>query len=216
MAAFAIENFEAAVRRCGLRLTPDQTCFELGCGVGRLTAWLAPHFARVIAADISANHLGLATSVLSSRGIDNVTFLHLQAPEALESLPAFDVFRSLIVLQHNPLPIMVLILNTNLILLCPGDIVYFTRPVHWKKFTPLRRLYQGCRNQRGIEMHVLSQRMRSRSFTPAIAECLRYAKMAGQESQPESRTPSWSRRALLYSSPDCSALDAVVFTTGPF
>lgn len=125
MAAFAIENFEAAVRRCGLRLTPDQTCFELGCGVGRLTAWLAPHFARVIAADISANHLGLATSVLSSRGIDNVTFLHLQAPEALESLPAFDVFRSLIVLQHNPLPIMVLILNTNLILLCPEGYCLF-------------------------------------------------------------------------------------------
>ncbi len=38
-----VARMEATLRRNGLA-QPAGTCFELGCGVGRITAWLAPRF----------------------------------------------------------------------------------------------------------------------------------------------------------------------------
>src|SRR6266536_4485241 len=50
-------RLERAAQRCGVTLARYKDCFELGCGVGRLTVWLSELFrGRVIAADISPPH----------------------------------------------------------------------------------------------------------------------------------------------------------------
>ena len=40
----AVEEFAAFAERSGVQLSPQHTCFELGCGVGRMTASLATRF----------------------------------------------------------------------------------------------------------------------------------------------------------------------------
>jgi methylase of polypeptide subunit release factors len=57
-----VEEFAAFAARSGFSFSSSQTCFELGCGVGRLTTWLASRFGQVIAADISRHHLDIAAA----------------------------------------------------------------------------------------------------------------------------------------------------------
>ena len=155
----AVEVLEAFLRRSGLRLRSEWTCFELGCGVGRVTAWLAPHVNRVIAADISASHLALAERALSSRGIANVEFVHLQSPTAMGELADFDVFVSLIVLQHNPPPIIARMLRTIFNRLRPGGLAYFQVPTYDLGYSFRAKSYLSqMEPARGMEMHVLPQR----------------------------------------------------------
>ena len=65
----------AWLRRNGIAgFGPDRSCCEYGCGTGRVTAWLASSFSRVIACDISRSHLRLAESHLLNAGRRNVVF----------------------------------------------------------------------------------------------------------------------------------------------
>lgn len=154
----SMQLFEAFANRSGLELRPEQTCFELGCGVGRITAWLSPRFSRVIAADISASHLVIAKEALAERGIINVELLHLQKPEALQQIPHFDIFISLIVLQHNPPPIMAFILKAVLGALNPGGIAFFQLPTYREGYSFHVDEYLSRRGQLAqMEMHVLPQ-----------------------------------------------------------
>lgn len=120
--------FEAAAQRCRVELPRDGTCFELGCGVGRLTVWLADIFRKVIAADISAAHLALAEDAIARSGRTGIELLLLDKPQALQHLPAFDAFYSLIVLQHNPPPVMRWLLQAVLQRLAPGGLGFFQLP----------------------------------------------------------------------------------------
>ena len=154
-----IEDFSAFVLRSGADLSPDQTCFELGCGVGRLTAWLSPMFSRVIAADISFNHLQIAKIALEERGIQNVLFLQPQTLKDLKGIGPFDVFFSVIVFQHNPPPIIAYMLRTILQQLKPGGIGYFQIPTYSKGYAFDVDSYLSQINElHDVEMHVLPQR----------------------------------------------------------
>ena len=101
-----VQKLEKAAARAVKMLSPDWTCFELGCGVGRVTSSLAKRFRHVIASDISHPHLRLASEHLQSKGVGNVTFLQLKSLEMLKNIEPFDVFYSVIVLQHNPPPLI--------------------------------------------------------------------------------------------------------------
>src|ERR1051326_2112092 len=154
----SVHLFEAFANRAGLRLNREWTCFELGCGVGRITGWLAPRFSKVIAADISMSPLVIAKEALAKRGITNVDLLHLQKPEAFQQIPSFDVFFSLIVLQHNPPPIMALILKAMLGSLNPGGIAFFQLPTYRKGYSFRVDRYLSSRGESSrMEMHVLPQ-----------------------------------------------------------
>ena len=63
-----VTELSLAAGRCGLRLGPGMTCFELGCGVGRSTIWLADIFDHVVASDVSAPHLRLAAPITQRFG----------------------------------------------------------------------------------------------------------------------------------------------------
>lgn len=83
-----------------------RSVMDFGCGVGRLTASLARRFERVHGVDVSESHLAVAREALGRRGIDNVELHALASIAALDALPKADLVFSVIVLQHNPPPVM--------------------------------------------------------------------------------------------------------------
>ena len=151
-----VEEFAAFAARSGFIFSPSQTCFELGCGVGRLTAWLAPKFKQVIAADISQHHLDIAAAALRARNIDNVSFRHLTDVQQLAQIGSFDVFFSLMVLQHNPPPVTMSILEAIFAQLNRGGVGYFQLPTYEKEYVFNVNAYLADKSD-GMEMHVVPQ-----------------------------------------------------------
>jgi len=155
----AVETFEMMVKRAGVDLGNYQRAFELGCGVGRITAVLADKFPNVCAADISAPHLKVAAEQLRGRNADNrVEWLQLKSPRDLLAVEPFDVFFSIIVLQHNPPPLIKVLLKSVLSKLRSGGIAYFQVPTYGLgyRFTTDDYLRQATASAK-IEMHVLPQ-----------------------------------------------------------
>ncbi|WGM32289.1 class I SAM-dependent methyltransferase [Brevundimonas sp. NIBR11] len=123
-AASIIETFE---KRSG-HDPHSGVCLELGCGVGRITRFLAERFDQIIAVDISAGNLRLCTEYMQEEGVTNVTTVHISGLAELEALPEIDFFYSIIVLQHNSPPIQKAILRTLLSKIRPGGGVLFQIP----------------------------------------------------------------------------------------
>lgn len=146
-----------AATRAGKVLPRTWTCFELGCGVGRVTYHLAQRFETVVAADISRHHLDLAAAHLAQSGVDNVDVLQTSSLDAYEALEPFDLFFSVIVLQHNPPPLIDRLLRLILAKIKPGGCAYFQVPVglpgyHFDIDAYLALLDKG---ETKMEMHVL-------------------------------------------------------------
>lgn len=148
-----------AAQRCGVTLSRYEDCFELGCGVGRLTVWLSELFpGRVIAADISPPHLDLANQTLRRFGRQNVELVQFRDFSDFDLLPDFDVFMSLIVLQHNPPPVIALLLKTILRKLRPGGVAYFQVPTFFINYRFTVDEYLRSPTPAGhMEMHFLPQ-----------------------------------------------------------
>jgi SAM-dependent methyltransferase len=153
-----VNGLTIAAARSGLDLSPYETCFELGCGLGRSTVWLARQFRQVTGGDISAAHLEHARKAAVRFGLSNVSFEHLNEISRYQDLPPFDAFFSLIVLQHNPPPLMAYILETILDRLNPGGIAYFQIPTHLVDYTFSSSAYLASRAPVGnVEVHCIPQ-----------------------------------------------------------
>ncbi len=155
----SVQILEKAAARAAKDLPANWTCFELGCGVGRVTSFLARRFKHVVAADISYPHLQIASEYLSSKGARNVAFLQIKSLETLERLEPFDAFYSIIVLQHNPPPLIYRMLQLILSKVRVGGCVYFQTPVaqHNYRFSIDEYLAKVENGEGGMEMHVLPQ-----------------------------------------------------------
>lgn len=132
-------------------------CVELGCGVGRVTGALANRYHEVIAIDISAPHLRLAEEELSMQGFSNVTYKHLTSLEQTEGYAPIDLFYSKIVLQHNPPPVMEVLIRNLLGALSLGGIGFFQIPVFKAGYKFLLEPYLQEDNQTNMEMHFFPQ-----------------------------------------------------------
>ncbi len=147
----------AILRRHGVAPADVSLLFEFGCGVGRVTAHLAGAFGAVAACDVSPSHLAMAREVVSASGARNATFFAADAPE-FGMTGAFDVWFSRIVLQHNPPPIMAMILRRAFALLAPGGLAIFQVPTYAKGYSfRLDTYLRGLDGPGQIEMHVLPQ-----------------------------------------------------------
>jgi 2-polyprenyl-3-methyl-5-hydroxy-6-metoxy-1,4-benzoquinol methylase len=155
----SLRILEMAAARAGKELPPALTCFELGCGVGRVTAALAGKFKQVVAADISQPHLSLAGAHLLKRHIDNVTIVQLKSLSTLESIMHFDVFYSIIVLQHNPPPLIYRMLQLIFEKVNHNGFVYFQVPVSQLNYSfSIERYMESMKkNETSMEMHTLPQ-----------------------------------------------------------
>lgn len=106
-----------------------KNCIDYGCGVGRVSIPLARRFAHVHGYDISPGHLSLAKEHAEEGGAGNISF-HLCSETFLEPLNECDVFYSLIVFQHNPPPIISILVANALRALKPGGIAVFQVPTY--------------------------------------------------------------------------------------
>lgn len=134
-----------------------RTVMDFGCGVGRLSAALARKFERVVSVDVSVSHLAVAREALARRGLTNVTTHALATIDGLADLPEVDLVFSLIVLQHNPPPVMRALLAGLLERLAPGGAAVVQLPTYLPggyRFEVEAYLAGGGRD---MEMHPLPQ-----------------------------------------------------------
>lgn len=155
----AIRRFEAWLARNELEVGAGAVCMEYGCGVGRCTVWLARRFRHVVAFDISQPHLDAARAATAARGIDNVEFVLVRGPGDLSLLNGADVFYSMLVLQHNPPPIIIDILDAAFKALKRGGIAFLQIPTYADDYCFGKEDYNTVvRTKKEMEMHFVPQR----------------------------------------------------------
>ncbi len=127
-----------------------RAALDFGCGIGRLTQALAPHFEECVGVDISEEMLAEARRL--SEGLPSVRFVHNDRAD-LRPFPdgSFDLVYSHIVLQHVPDRTTVLSYVAEFVrVLAPGGLVAFQLPSriavrhrlqpHRRTWVALRRL----------------------------------------------------------------------------
>ena len=177
------QTFLAALRRCGVNPAELATCLEVGCGVGRVTAYLAEAFGQVIAADISKAHLDLAQQHLRGLGVTNVTLAHWFNVQQMLQLPQVDAIFSAITLQHNPPPVMAWMLRTLLSRLRSGGVAFLQIPTYRNGYMFEAERYLHSTPPTTLEMHFLPQYEVFRVVDQANCRCLevREDTMVGDE-----------------------------------
>lgn len=148
------------MKRNEIKLPVNSTCLEYGCGTGRMTRWLSREFGTVVACDISEAHLQIARQAIPEEVSRRVTFLRVDGPNALDDLPAFDLLFSVLVLQHNPPPVIAYILDKLLARLSLQGFACFQVPTFQPgyRFVLAEYLAAASKGSTGMEMHVLPQR----------------------------------------------------------
>jgi SAM-dependent methyltransferase len=147
----------ATLDRNGVDPRGLRNALEFGCGVGRLTRWLAEAFRDVHGVDISRAHLALARDHLDREGAAHVTLGHLARLEDLDALPRADLVYSVIVLQHNPPPVIRHALGCLLRSLNPGGVAYLQLPTYRPGYRFRLDAYLAGPASHEMEMHVLPQ-----------------------------------------------------------
>jgi SAM-dependent methyltransferase len=105
---------------------------DFGCGVGRLTQALAPHFARAVGVDISPGMLEVAGR--RNRFPERVSYVSNQTADLhVFQDRTFDFLVSLIVLQHLPPDIAVGYLREFFRVLAPAGVLVFQLPSHRRR-----------------------------------------------------------------------------------
>ena len=154
-----VETLFKSLARNGLPHLSFKTCLEYGCGVGRVTAHLAENSESVLAYDISRSHLALAREYFSSRSLSTISLIHLQAPEDMYRFPKVDLVYSIIVLQHNPPPLIALLIRAFIKALNPGGIAFFQVLTYRRGYSFDLDLYlKETLTKSKIEMHILPQK----------------------------------------------------------
>ncbi|MDQ2780308.1 MAG: class I SAM-dependent methyltransferase [Pseudomonadota bacterium] len=151
--------FKAFLARNGVDPASLSKVLEYGCGLGRVTRFLAGDFAKVEAFDISPSHLQQAEAHLQRNGVANVELRRITVIDDIGTAADLDAVFCVIVLQHNPPPVMVAVLQRLLARLRPGCVAYFQVPTHavGYGFKLDAYLAHGL-DATHIEMHYLPQR----------------------------------------------------------
>jgi SAM-dependent methyltransferase len=153
-----VDSLWQTLTRNGVDPASLRTCLEYGCGLGRVTRWLADRYDTVHGYDISGAHLEAAGRYLTGKGIGNVVLHHVKDLTDIESMERVDLIYSVIVLQHNPPPVIAMIVRSLLASLNPGGVAYFQVPTYQRgyRFSCSEYLAKHA-GKLGMEMHVLPQ-----------------------------------------------------------
>lgn len=155
-----VEAFEAACVRNGLPNMRQATVLDLGCGIGRVGEHFARAYDGYIGVDISDTHLEMARQRFDMMGIGNARLMLLG--DFLAAKPEFDVFFSILSLQHSPPPVMQHLLQVCLERLQPGGYAFFQLPCYLNDYEfrlsdYLSNAVSGVEAPERMEMHALPQ-----------------------------------------------------------
>lgn len=150
-------SLERILLRHGCLQLATKTCVEFGCGVGRITMPLAKRFFWVHGYDISALHLSHAQNRAGEESIANVCF-HLCSETFLEAFRQCDIFYSIIVLQHNPPPVISRLVRNGLRSLKAGGIAVFQVPTYIRGYRFKTAQWLETDHAMDMQMHCLPQR----------------------------------------------------------
>lgn len=154
-----IDRLFKTLERNGIDHTQYQKCMDFGCGAGRICRWLAEKFKEIHAYDVSPHYLEMAQNYLGKMGLSNVRFLHLSSVDHLRQFPKVDLIYSVIVLQHNPPPVIHSILEQFMKALNPGGVAFFQVPTYKQGYHFSLGEYLESKPSGGeMEMHVLPQK----------------------------------------------------------
>jgi SAM-dependent methyltransferase len=104
-----------------------RSVMELGCGVGRMTRYLAKRFDTVHALDISPGNLAICMEA-TQNSAGRVHPVLVESLETVIATPMVDAFVSFITLQHNPPPIQAALLKGAFSRLNSGGLAFFQVP----------------------------------------------------------------------------------------
>ena len=124
----------AYCQRAGLDLRDLESVIELGCGVGRLTIWLSNQVTNVNGVDVSPSHLLIARQRLEKAKITNVRLIQLTALSEIELMPMADLFYPVLVMQHNPPPVIAELLKAFLGRINVGGFALFQVPTYAENY----------------------------------------------------------------------------------
>lgn len=187
---YACDIFLSALRRNGVNHNHLNTCLEIGAGVGRVTNYLADAFSKVIATDISKNHLSIAQTTLEKSDIKNVETIHLKNVDSFNSLEPVDAIYSVITLQHNPPPLITWMLRVLLKKLRPGGVASLQIPTYRTGYLFEVDRYLSTPTPNTLEMHFLPQSDVFKVIRETGCVCLEVREdgMVGDEDQMLSNT----------------------------
>lgn len=152
-----VHLIDSILRRHGKFPGDFNTCFEFGCGLGRVSIPLASMFKQVVACDISTSHLNAARQRADKVNARNIKFVEADAAN-FGMNEQFNLWFSRIVLQHNPPPIMALILARMFNQLAKGGLAIFQVPTYAVKYNfSLPSYLESLKSENQIEMHCLPQ-----------------------------------------------------------
>ena len=155
---YEIGRVKALLERNNLSFAYTGTALDFGCGVGRLTLPLSRHFAHAIGVDISKAHIEQAERAAKHFKIENASFQDIDAVEDIENLPKCDFLLSLIVLQHNPPPVILAILQKLLDRLERRGVAVFQVPIFQANYEFTTEAYLRRPRSDDMEMHPLPPR----------------------------------------------------------
>jgi 2-polyprenyl-3-methyl-5-hydroxy-6-metoxy-1,4-benzoquinol methylase len=135
-----------------------KTCLDYGCGACRISRWLSEEFETVYAYDVSKKHLDISRKYLKKQGVSNVDCYQLKSLNDIANLPKVDLIYSVIVLQHNPPPVIHWTITQFMRALNRGGVAFFQVPTYQEDYRFLADEYlENLPSEGGIEMHVLPQ-----------------------------------------------------------
>jgi SAM-dependent methyltransferase len=126
------EQLLGALNQIGISLKTlnELTILEIGSGVGRVTIPLSKIFKKIIAADVSKQHLSILEKEIEKEKINNILINQIAKLDDFRIHKNYSGVYSVITLQHNPPPIQLAILEIVLRNLQPGGFFFFQTPTY--------------------------------------------------------------------------------------
>lgn len=153
---YPVDVFLASLRRLNINIKNLKSCLDFGCGVGRVLLYLSPHFNKVYGYDISKSHLVIAKKYFDFKKISNAELFHIENMRFM-NFPKVDAIFSIITLQHNPPPVIKIILMRILNALLPSGVAFIQIPTYQNGYIFEIERYLNSETSLDLEMHFFPQ-----------------------------------------------------------
>jgi len=153
-----IARLEAALERVGTSLSEIDLAMDFGCGVGRLSIPLGRKVRHVLGVDISEAHLRTAKANMERFDCNNVELFNVKSLEDMSDFQRFDLVISMIVLQHNPPPVMLKILTDLCSSVKSGGYLYIQAQTYQSGYRYCAK-EDLTESSDQMEMHVIPQHL---------------------------------------------------------